>query len=333
MQGGGATIDLYEVDAQLKKARAEAGGATATTMNFIVFVEGKTLETRAGERARTLSQKYPARVIMLHTDHEAVKVSTSAKKIGEAATINTEFIELGIERMTPQAIASAVNTLRVAGTPNILFWISKAIADAPLFEHLIGMMDTVIVDSSGIDQDDSALRQLCEFYRSGPRLRICDLAYLRLGPWQDMIAHFFDDQRFLADLHRINRVEITSGSLAEAYYLVGWLASRLQWDACGDLVLCAPNGQHINVILKHDGEPRRVLRFALVTDDSSFCAELTESPDTVCLSVTGAKSSPQRCSPLQHIDNMSLIEKSFIVSARDEVYEQSVHVLDTLLQF
>ncbi|MDQ6930048.1 MAG: glucose-6-phosphate dehydrogenase assembly protein OpcA, partial [Candidatus Eremiobacteraeota bacterium] len=284
MLGGGTVLDLYAIDTELKKARAQAGGATATTMNFIVYVDSKSLQARAGERARTLCEKYPARVIMLHTDQEAAKVSTTAKKLGEDATINTEFIELGIERMTPQAIVSAVNTLRVADTPNILFWISKTIANETLFDDLIGMMNTVIVDSSGIDHADFAIRQLCEFFRTGPKLHIRDLAYLRLAPWQDMIAHFFDDERFLADLHRIDRVEITSGSLAEAYYLVGWLASRLKWDPCGKLVLCAPNGQQINVVLKHDGEPRRVLRLALFTPDSSFCAELTESPDTVCLS-------------------------------------------------
>jgi len=156
---------------------------------------------------------------------------------------------------------------------------------------------------------------------------------MRLAPWQDMIAHFFDDRSFLEDLQRIVRVEITAGSSAEAYYLVAWMASRLRWKPCGRFALCDESGRSIEVSLKHDGGLRRVLRVALSTEDSTFSAELTDSPDTVCLSVSGVKSAPKRCSPLQHIDNLSLLEKAFLVPARDEVFEESLGVLHELLQF
>ncbi|GAC1656498.1 MAG: glucose-6-phosphate dehydrogenase assembly protein OpcA [Vulcanimicrobiaceae bacterium] len=333
MSGGVAALDLGAIDAQLKSARAQAGGATATTMNFIVYVDTERLQQRASERARALSEKYPARVIMLHTDQETVKVSTSLKKLGDEGAINAEFIELGVGSMSPQAICSAVNTLRVADIPNVLWWTSEMIANELLFDDMVVMMDTIIVDSSGLDEADFAIRELCEFFSLNRRFVIRDLAYMRLAPWQDMIAQFFDDSRFLDDLHRVDRVEITSGSSAEAYYLVGWLASRLNWEPCGPLELCAPGGQRIEVAFQHGGELRRVLRFALSTQTSSFCAELTQSPDTVCLTVTGPRSSPQRCSPLQHIDNMSLLEKSFLIPARDEVFEASLRVLGELLQF
>ena len=333
MPSDAPAIDLSAIDALLKKARAQAGGATATTMNLIVYVDTESLQERATTRARTLAEKYPARVIMLNRDEEGAKVLTTSKKTGDHATINTEFIELGIGHMSPQAICSAINTLRIADIPNVLWWTSETVANEILFDDMIVMMDTIIVDSSGIDDADFAIRELSEFFSGNRRYRIRDLAYMRLAPWQDMIAQFFDDKRFLRDLHRVNRVEITSGSSAEAYYLVGWLASRLGWKPCGPNELCASDGQRIDVAMTHGGELRRVLRFSLGTEDSSFSAELTDSPDTVALSVTGAQSSPPRCAPLQHIDNMSLLEKAFLIPARDEVFEASLYVLHELLKF
>ncbi|MBC5815061.1 MAG: glucose-6-phosphate dehydrogenase assembly protein OpcA [Candidatus Eremiobacteraeota bacterium] len=327
------TLDLGAIDAQLKKARQESDGAVATTMNLMVYIEDDELHRRASDKAKALSNKYPARVMILHSGSEGAKVSTSVDKLGADGNVTAEFIELGIMHMSPQAICSAVNTLRVADTPNVLWWTSDTVANDTLFEDIIAMMDTVIVDSSGVDSSDLGIREFAEFRSGGRPLLVRDLAYMRLAPWQDMVAHFFDDRSFLEDLHRIIRVEITAGSSAEAYYLVAWMASRLRWKPCGRFALCDESGRSIEVAVKHEGDLRRVLRVALSTEDSTFSAELTDSPDTVCLSVTGAKSAPKRCSPLQHIDNLSLLEKAFLVPSRDEVFEESLRVLNELLQF
>ncbi|MDP9017271.1 MAG: glucose-6-phosphate dehydrogenase assembly protein OpcA [Candidatus Eremiobacteraeota bacterium] len=330
---GAATIDLGAIEDQLQHARQSAGGATATTMNLIVYVDRESLQGRASERAKALSEKYPARVMILHRDEERVKIHTSVRKIGESQTVNAEMIELGVAHMSPQAICSAINTLRVADIPNVLWWTSDTVANELLFDDMIVMMDTIIVDSSGIDGEEFAIRELAEFFAGNRNVLLRDLAYMRLAPWQDMVAQFFDDAAFVADVHRIERVEITAGSDAEGYYLISWLASRLHWKPCGRFALCDADGRKIEVVMKRNGELRRVLRIALSTQESVFCAELTDSPDTVCMSVSGAKSSPQRCSPLQHIDNMSLLEKAFLIPAHDEVFESSLRVLHDLLAF
>lgn len=327
------TIDLGAIDAQLKKARQGSDGATATTMNFIIYIDDDELHKRSSDKAEHLSRKYPARVMLLHAGREGSKVSTSVEGLGSEGNITAEFIELGVMHLSPQAICSAVNTLRVADTPNVLWWTSETVANDILFDDIVGMMDTVIVDSSGVDGAELGIRELSEFFAAGRPLLIRDLAYLRLAPWQDMVAQFFDQQAFLDDLHHINRVEITAGSSAEAYYLVSWLASRLHWKPCGRHLLCDQTGRNVAIEIKHEGELRRVLRVVLSTQDSSFCAELTDSPDTVCLSVSGPKSAPKRCSPLQHVDNLSLLEKAFLVPSRDEVFEESLRVLYDLLQF
>lgn len=329
-----AAIDFDAVEQLLKKARAQAGSATATTLNIIIYVDDEDLEARANAKAEALAKKYPARVMILHTDTEEAKVRSSVSHIGEGTTINAESIELGIADMSAAAVCSAIEALRVPDIPNVLWWTSATVANEALFDALIAMMDTVIVDSSGgADGEHGAISELAQFFSGNKPVLMRDLAYMRLAPWQDMVAQFFDNADFLSDLHRIERVEIASGSSAEGYYLVAWLASRLNWKACGRFSLCDPSGRAVRVELKKDGDLRRVLRVALSTADTTFSADLTDSPDTVCLSMTGAKNSPKRCSPLPHIDNLSLLEKAFLIAAHDEVFEASIRTVYDLLQF
>lgn len=328
-----AAFDLEPIEHELHSARAQAGGAAATTMNLIVYVDDESLQARADARAAQLTEKYPARIIVLHTDREAPKVRSSVRKIGENALVHAERIELGIADVAPETTCSAINMLRVPDTANVLWWTSQTVAGERLFDELVKIMDTVIVDSSGASAKDFAIRELTRFFHGEKRVLLRDLAYMRLAPWQDMVAQFFDDQRFLDELHRIDRVEITSGSVAEGYYLVGWLASRLAWKPCGRFQLCDKADRAITFTLKPGGELRRVIRIALGTDDAEFSAELSESEDTVCLAVKGPGAGPPRCAPLHHIDNLSLLEKAFLLNNHDEVFEASLRILDELLQY
>lgn len=328
-----AVFDLESIEHELQTARAKAGGAAATTMNLVIYIDDESLQARADARAAQLADKYPARIIVLHTDGEAPKISSSVRKVGESSLVHAERIELGVAGMSPQTVGSAINMLRVADTDNVLWWTSQTVAGAGLFDELVKLMDIVIVDSSGANAKDFAIRELTAFFHGEKRVLLRDLAYLRLSPWQDMVAQFFDDQRFLDELHKIDRVEITAGSVAEGYYLVGWLASRLHWKPCGRFQLCDENDRAITVKLNPGGELRRVIRIALATDDAEFSAELSESADTVCLTIKGAGAGPPRCAPLHHIDNLSLLEKAFLLNNHDEVFEASLRILDELLQY
>ena len=85
----------------------------------------------------------------------------------------------------------------------------------------------MLLDSSGKVRGEEAIRELGEFLTRFPGVALQDLAFLRLAPWQDMIAQFFDDPALREDLFSLTALEIESGSAAEALYLAGWLGSRL----------------------------------------------------------------------------------------------------------
>ncbi len=126
------------------------------------------------------------------------------------------------------------------------------------FEALLRHADTLVVDSSGSDGDDAAIRGLVAPPRRAAGVRVRDLAWLRLGPWQDMIAHFFDDPALLGELYSIRQLHIASGSEAEALYLGGWLASRLGWRPSGARRLHRPGRRPGALRAPPEGEIRRV---------------------------------------------------------------------------
>jgi hypothetical protein len=156
---------------------------------------------------------------------------------------------------------------------------------------------------------------------------------MRLGPWQEMIAQFFDDPGLAAELPRIERVEIAAGSRAEGYYFVGWLASRLQWDLCGKNEFCNPQGGRISIKFVREGQPRRVKRIELHSARTTFRAQLQDdSPDLVCLTVEGGAKREKRCAPLHAIDILSLIEQAILLPNNDELFRDSLQKAKMLVE-
>ena len=326
-----SAIDIGGIEERLKESRSREGASTATTMNLIVYIDDCSQHERALRRAQDFSEKYPARVMILDATRKGLENVESCARSAEGATISAERIELGVGGLAPEIVSSSINALRIGDIPDVLWWTSGTLSEHDLFEQMLPLMDVLIVDSSGIDGAPTALCELAAFADRSHAILLRDLAYMRLSPWQDMVAQFFDDERFVADLNRIEAVEVASGSSAEAYYIVGWLASRLGWRPTQRFLMTDSGGKTIRVNFQTKGNLRRVLRVAISTPQRTFAADLAESADTVCLSVSDQKQ--KRCMPLHHIDNLTLLEKAFLFTSKDEVFENALHLLCNLLNF
>ena len=326
-----SAIDVSGIEERLKESRSREGATIATTMNLIVYIDDRSQHERALKRAEDFSEKYPARVMILDATRSSTADVESCAHVAEGATINAERIEVGVGGVSPETVSSSISALRIGDIPDVLWWTSRSLSEHDLFEQMLPLMDVLIVDSSGIDEAPEALCELANFSKRSHAVLLRDLAYMRLSPWQDMVAQFFDDEHFMADLARIECVEVASGSSAEAYYIIGWLASRLGWQPTERFVMRDSGGRSIEVKLNRKGSMRRVVRVALSTAKRTFAADLSTSEDTVCLSVSDQKQ--KRCTPLHHIDNLTLLEKAFLFNSRDEVFEDALHVICDLLNF
>ncbi|MGH7755697.1 MAG: glucose-6-phosphate dehydrogenase assembly protein OpcA, partial [Vulcanimicrobiaceae bacterium] len=306
--------------------------ASAITMNFVVFTDDRIHREWVHERALTLAGKHPSRLIVLDAsgNHPGADLFTSAGQT-ESGSVPQERIELAVGDVNGPVVRSLVQGLCVSNAPTVLWWAGKRLAGDARFEELVGLAQTVIVDSSGIASDARCVRELSRVHRHDARLRIFDLAYLRLAPWQEMIAQFFDEPALSAELPKLERLEIDSGSDAEATYLAAWLAARLGWVVKPDASFTSSAGRTVR-FLKHElGDQRRMLRIALATACSTYTAAISaDDPFVVALSVSGRCERPTWLVPLRRVDTVSLLERAILASGNDPCFGATLEMAEQL---
>ncbi len=323
--------DVRALIEELHRSREAASSSptgtstSVATMNLIVFVDDPVARERVLERAAGLADKHPARTILLDATGKmhGANVATSTRD-NAGTTVITERIDVDVRGQDPPIILNAVGELTVRDVSTVLWWSGARLLESRTFSGLAELASTVIVDSSGRARDAETIRELGEFFAKYPRIALHDLAFMRLAPWMDMIAQFFDDPALHDDLFNITEFAIASGSDAEAYYLAGWLASRLSWEPAGRDRFRA-RGRTIRFSKIAKGDARRVQSVTLSTGDSQYAAELcADDPTIVCLCVTGAKAKPTWSVPLLNVDNLSLMERAILSSGKDHIFETSL---------
>ena len=309
---------LKELD---ERARERGGGVYVATMTIVVFFEDASIGALARDRIHTLAAKHPSRVILFdgtQTDVHHVE--------GE------DWIELGAKGSSPEVLRGALNALRMPEAPVILLWIATGIGDDDRFCELSRDARTVVYNSSLVDPGDAALRQLVEYVGRHPELSIADIAYLRLAPWQESVAILFDGEAS-SELLDLTRVEIECGSDPEALYLLGWLASRLDWTPASGTMLAAPSGKQVAFAIRREGEPRRIARVALTATHSSFVAEIDAHGETINLSVSGSRAKPPRLRAINNPGVAALVERAILSSRNDRVFQASLAAAGAILAF
>jgi glucose-6-phosphate dehydrogenase assembly protein OpcA len=305
------SADLGDVLRTLSDRRRHQHTMKVATMTVVVFFEDRVVGAWARDRIRALSDKHPSRVIVLD--------GTQGAALQEVD--RGDWIELGAKECDPENLRGAIDTLCLPEAPVVLIWVATGIASDPRFAAIGQDMRTIVYNSSVLDLHDGALRELVAFAQRHPEVPVSDLAYLRLRPWQEGIALFFDPRDAIDHLLDVRRVEITCGSDAEAYYLLGWLASRLEWTPSGADAFCDRFGTAIGFAIHREGRARRIRRVALASSRAQFVAEIDgEEASAIVLTATGVASYPRRYHPISNIDIAALVERAILAGGSDRVY-------------
>ncbi|HEY1655629.1 MAG TPA: glucose-6-phosphate dehydrogenase assembly protein OpcA [Candidatus Tumulicola sp.] len=323
------SADVRTVLAELENRRQsrKEDAANVALMTLVAFFEDERIGAWLRERLHSLAVKDPARVIVLDATKPATFwcIGLECGEHSECLKTRGEWIELGVRAGDPETLQSVVAALALPQAPIVLVWGSTRIAQDARFARLAPSVGMVVYNSSALDDGDGGLRQLAAFVHANPEVAMCDLAYLRLAPWQECIALFFDGKNVIRELFDLRRVEIAGGSAAEAYYLLGWLASRLEWTACAADRFCNRFGTEIEFEVALDGPPRRIRRVALHSTQTRFVAELgREEAAVIALTVTGAAAHPDRYHPITNVDTSSLIERAILGARQDRIFFDSL---------
>ena len=286
------------------------------------------------ERACRLADKHPSLTLILdHTGKRSgeATVSATARDDRPQSTTHGECVDIDVAAFDAATIVSYVAALCTTGVPNVLWWSGANVSTRPVFEALLPRAELLLVDSSGALRDESAVSRLIEFHQEHRDVAMRDLAWLRLRPWQDMVAAFFDDPALRDELFSIRRLHIASGSASEALYLGGWLASRLGWIAAGTDAFADRNGRPVAFVRERVGEIRRIQSICLDSETSWYHGEVTSDPHVVRVWSEGAHTHEPRLFPLRAVDNTSLLERAILERGTDELFEQTLRILATLL--
>lgn len=304
------------------------------TLNFIVWIDDAARRDWVLERAGMLAEKHPS--MMLVFDHTGgcrgeATVTTVRHDTQATYTVQGERVDIDVCDADAATVAGYVTGLCSPSVPTVLWWTGRQEGSREIFYAVLPHVQTLVFDSSGGARDESALRALVDFHRQHPDVVLRDLAWMRLLPWQDMIADFFDAPGLLEELWTIRALHIASGSDSEAFYLGGWLASSLGWKPSGRDAFTDARGKPVAFKRKRLGDIRRVQSICLDSETSWYHGEVTEDPGVVKLWVEGEHAREPRLFPLKAVDNASLLERAVLEPGSDELFETALRSAGTLL--
>jgi glucose-6-phosphate dehydrogenase assembly protein OpcA len=216
----------------LKERHAENESfAPARVLNMVCVVD-KAWSGEVANRLRRVGRYHASRTVVLAVDPRRTRLDAVATiasdvhpKAGEFALLReTVIVDVG-EKHLP-ALDTIVDPLVVTDLPTLL-WSPHGHPEA--IDVLLPLAQVVLLDS--VDEPDlhDALTRAHELSR---KAYVVDLAWLRSTPWRERVAATFDPAMLRPDLRVISAVTIRHhpDSTAAGLLLIGWLASRLDWE-------------------------------------------------------------------------------------------------------
>jgi glucose-6-phosphate dehydrogenase assembly protein OpcA len=230
----GTTPDAIEAALRrlLGERHAENEGfVPARVLNMIIFVDHEW-SGEIANRLRGVGRYHASRTLVLsfepkrtRMDAQVSIVSEGDPGLGQLALLReTVVVEIG-ERHLDDLLTIA-DPLVVSDLPTLLW---SPHGHNQVVSELLALSQAVLVDS--VDEPDAhqGIDRACEL--SG-QAYVVDLAWLRSTPWRERIAAAFDPPRLRGELRAIESLTIRHhpDSTVAAMLLIGWLASRLQWQ-------------------------------------------------------------------------------------------------------
>lgn len=184
-----------------------------------------------------LAAQNPCRVITLcptFGEDEGVSAQVSAycpvQKSNSSNLVCCEYITLRGTKEALERVSDLVNSLVVSDLPKFVLWKGTPNPEQVLFRNIALASSCLILDSSYYGDAASEMAKIQTLVNE--HTNIADLNWYRLAPWQELAAAAFDPPERRMALTEVDRIGIDyeRGNPAQALMLLGWLASRLNWE-------------------------------------------------------------------------------------------------------
>jgi glucose-6-phosphate dehydrogenase assembly protein OpcA len=208
---------------------ADRALAPARVLNLVVVVD-QQWKSEISERLQRVGRYHGSRTVLCSVDPQRRSLDAAAT-IDYEPPVNggihpiRERVELDLGPEHLRRLDTIIDPILVSELPTML-WSPQGHDEA--VQSLLSLTDVILIDS---DEDPSkrALRQAAALRRSA---YVVDLAWMRTIPWRERLASSFDLPARRAALSTLTELCVRhhARSLASAALLVGWLASRLEWE-------------------------------------------------------------------------------------------------------
>jgi len=227
----------------LGERHAEHAGYTPARVLNLVCIVDREWSGEIANRLRNVGDSHASRTIVCavepgRTTLDAIATIASDREPGQgefALTRETIVVNVGPGHLTH--LDSIVDPLVVTDIPTVL-WAPHGHPEA--IEALRRLAQVVMLDSVDDPEVAEGLERAASLASS---LHVVDMAWLRTLPWRERLAATFDPAPLRPQLGMISSVDVRHqpDSVASAFLLLGWLASRLDWQ-CSPLL---PSGDQL----------------------------------------------------------------------------------------
>ena len=203
----------------------------ARALNLVCVVD-KHWSGEIANRLRQVGRYHASRTVVCAIDPGRTTIDAVATisadvhpRPGEFAALReTVIVDVGERHIAH--LDTIVDPLVITDLPTVI-WAPHGHDDA--VEALLGLGQVVLRDSI----DEPELRDaLARAQRLLADVYVVDLAWLRSTPWRERVAATFDPPHLRPDIWLFSAVTVRHQpeSAAAALLLVGWMASRLEWQ-------------------------------------------------------------------------------------------------------
>jgi glucose-6-phosphate dehydrogenase assembly protein OpcA len=235
-----AAVEKALRDLLMQRHAADEAFVPARVLNLVVVVD-REREDEVTDRLDRVGRYHPSRTILCSVEEERSAIDARAA-VGSEGEPTPGELALGRERVSLligerhlDHLDTIVDPLVVTDLATVV-WAPHGHDEA--VDALMSLAQVVLVDCLDGPDPGAALDRVRDL--SG-RSYVVDLAWLRTTPWRERIAATFDPPGLRDQLEAIIAVEVRhqAASGASALLVLGWLASRLGWEA---EALAASNG-------------------------------------------------------------------------------------------
>lgn len=218
----------------------------ANTLNLVAVAPTLDIAEMALSTVSQLRDFLPTRTIVVVTDPTLIRPKTwhvdlqinETQGKDDTPGILFETITFWTDQSSAGVLSSIVSPLLIAELPTFLWWPSGEFKDNAIFEDLALVADRLVFDSARLGNDAHAVADYRTLIDEPTDPLVGDFTWLRLAPWRQLVAQFFDPVDTHESLKHIESVSIAyaqerqdrGSGFAAALLICGWLGSRLGWE-------------------------------------------------------------------------------------------------------